>query len=360
MIVDKVRRTRDGYISCDARVARTGIQEYRGWEVGKPDMDVVRVYRPESEVFSKDALKSFAHRPVTVDHPTEMVTADNWKEFAVGHTGDEILRDGEYLRVPMVLMDSAAIAAVEGGKKQLSMGYTCDVSFESGVTPSGEAYDAVQTDIRGNHLAIVSAARGGPALQIGDDSTEGNDKMEKLTPVLVDGLEVQVSDSTAPILKKFLDAAETPEEKAKRLEEEAAAAEAAKAKDAEIVTLKSQLEAATPTPEQLDASIEKRAKTRDKARALLGDVLVTEGKTDADIRRQVVTAKVGDESKEWSDLMVEASFNTLAASLKKDARGNPLADAIRDGVKHSINDKREEAYQEHLTEMTNAWKTPSK
>lgn len=47
------RRRDDGYLGADARVARTGIQLYAGHEVGKPEMAVVRVYRPEGEVFSK-------------------------------------------------------------------------------------------------------------------------------------------------------------------------------------------------------------------------------------------------------------------------------------------------------------------
>lgn len=83
------RRRDDGYLVADARIARTGIQLYAGSELGKPEMDVVRVYRPGAEVFSEDTLRSAAHRPVTNDHPPEMVTSANWKRFAVGQTADE-------------------------------------------------------------------------------------------------------------------------------------------------------------------------------------------------------------------------------------------------------------------------------
>ena len=44
------RRRDDGYLVADARIARTGIQLYRGSEVGRPSMDVVRVDRPGAEV----------------------------------------------------------------------------------------------------------------------------------------------------------------------------------------------------------------------------------------------------------------------------------------------------------------------
>ena len=170
--VDGVRRTDDGYLSAFARVARTGIQEYRGSELGRPELGSVQVYRPESEVFSADAMKSFAHRPVTLTHPKTMVNARNWKRYAKGQTGAEVVRDGEYVRVPMVMMDQGMIDAYEKkGVKELSMGYTCDLKWEPGVTPKGEHYDAMQTSIRGNHLAVVPAARGGEMLRIGDDGT---------------------------------------------------------------------------------------------------------------------------------------------------------------------------------------------
>lgn len=103
------RRTADGYLVAEVRTARTGIQDYAGWEVGKPDMPVVKVYRPADQVFAKDSLGSYAHKPVTNDHPDEAVTADNWKDLSVGQIGDEIARDGEFVRIPLIVMDAAAI-----------------------------------------------------------------------------------------------------------------------------------------------------------------------------------------------------------------------------------------------------------
>lgn len=163
-----VRYTEDGYLVATPRVARTGIQIYKGSECKRPDLAVVRVYRPADSVFSNDALHSFAHRPVTIEHPPAPITADNWKKYSVGQTGDEVIRDGDTIRVPMVLMDKVAITAFKDGKRQLSMGYTCDLVWKPGVTPSGEKYDALQTAIKANHLAVVDNARGGSQLTIGD------------------------------------------------------------------------------------------------------------------------------------------------------------------------------------------------
>lgn len=134
--VSGVRRTADGYLVADARVARTGIQEYLGSEVGKPEMPIVRVYRPPESVFAEDAMRSYAYRPMTNGHHGE-VTAENWKQLAIGQTGSEVLRDGDFVRVPLVLMDADAIRDYEAGKRELSMGLEAEVIFEDGVTPTG-------------------------------------------------------------------------------------------------------------------------------------------------------------------------------------------------------------------------------
>src|SRR5882757_7558893 len=101
LVLDSVRRTKDGYLAANARVARVGIQKYKGHELGRPELGDVLVYRPAEEVFHKDALHSMAHRPVTLTHPPEVVDAKNWKKYAKGHTGDEVLRDGDHVRIPM-------------------------------------------------------------------------------------------------------------------------------------------------------------------------------------------------------------------------------------------------------------------
>ncbi|MGK9245521.1 DUF2213 domain-containing protein, partial [Inquilinus limosus] len=167
-LVGDRRTTQDGYLVAAARIARTGVQTYGGAEMGRPELASVRVWRPEEEVFAADAMASMAHRPVTLDHPAEPVTAANWKAHAVGQVGGEVARDGDYLRVPLVLMDRAAIDAVTAGKRQLSVGYSAEIDWTPGTTPAGEPYDAVQRRIRANHLAVVDAARAGPACRIGD------------------------------------------------------------------------------------------------------------------------------------------------------------------------------------------------
>lgn len=171
LTIDTKRRTRDGYLTVNARVARAdNVQLYSGAEVGRPDMATVRVFRPSQEVFSADTMQSFAHRPVTLGHPSTAVSAGNWKDVAKGWSDGEVARDGDFVRVSMLLADADTIAAVENGTRELSMGYDCSLEWTSGTSPSGEAYDAIQRGIRSNHIAVVGAARGGKELRLGDSA----------------------------------------------------------------------------------------------------------------------------------------------------------------------------------------------
>ncbi|MGB1276011.1 MAG: DUF2213 domain-containing protein, partial [Nannocystaceae bacterium] len=67
-----------------------------------------------------------------------------------------------------VMTDKATIEAIESGKRQVSNGYMADYDMTPGVTPDGQEYDAVQRNIRGNHIAIVDRARCGPVCAVAD------------------------------------------------------------------------------------------------------------------------------------------------------------------------------------------------
>ncbi|CAM5194758.1 hypothetical protein BTHI11S_05018 [Bosea thiooxidans] len=332
------RRTGDGYLVADARVARTGIQIYLGREVGKPEMEQVRVFRPEAEVFSDKALASFAHRPVTNDHPAEAVGARNWKQHSVGMTGGDIARDGEFVRVPMTVMDQAAIDAVEAGKRELSMGYACDLDFTAGTTPAGEAYDAIQKNIRGNHLAIVDAGRAGPQCRIGDSWADLSPTKEPLSmkTLMVDGITVEMSDTAVQVVSKVLqqlsDAKATVDAQDKKIGE---LNTAVSTKDGEIAVLKKQVEDGKMTPAQIDAAVQARQAVIADAKAITGADITADGKTDVDIRRATVEAKLGDAAKGMDDAAIDGAFKALRASL---GDADPVRGVIKDGIKVNAND----------------------
>lgn len=353
--VAEPRRTADGYLVADAKVARTGIQEYLGSEVGRPEMRTVRVYRPPDEVFAADAMKTYAYRPMTNDHPRQPVTADNWRQVSIGQTGGEVVRDGECVRVPMVLMDGAAIKAFEEGKRELSMGYTATLVFDSGTTPEGEAYDAIQTNLRMNHLALVDRARGGAALRIGDDNPARNPTMSdiKTRTVMVDGLSVETTDAGAQAISKLQQ--QVKDGQTALANAESTHAKAIEAKDAEIAKLEAardDLKGKVLTDAQIDARVQARADLIDRARHIAdGDY---SGKSDAEIRRAAVVAKLGDEAvKDRSDAYIEARFDILADEAGKP---DPVRSAIKDRKPTKTVDNGQAAYEARLRD---AWKGTS-
>lgn len=176
--LERVRKLADGRIAAVARFARSGVYTYSGAEVGRPHLSSVNVYRPESEVFSQDAMASFGHKAVTFHHPSDGVSAANWSKVSVGFTEGKIARDGGYVEIPLMLADAQAVGAYERGEaRELSAGYSCDLVWGDGIAPDGTAYQATQRNIRGNHIALVPLGRAGSECRIGDSLTTGDSTM---------------------------------------------------------------------------------------------------------------------------------------------------------------------------------------
>lgn len=306
-----------------AKAARTGVQEYLGAEVQRPDMPVVRVNRPADEVFAADALASFSHAPITVDHPEEFVTSDNWDELAVGEISTAAEIDKRWVSLPLIVKAKRGLDAYESGKRGLSCGYSCELDWTPGVTEDGEAYDASQRNIRINHVAMCDTGRAGAEARIGDSwgaspiKTGGSpattmDKQEKpmsTVNVVLGDKAVAVAAADAPAVEAFkADAAQKLEEASAAHEKAIAAKDAEIAKkDAEIDALKAKvLEGAA-----LDAAVAARGDLIAKARAIAPDVK-TDGLSDAEIRKAVVTAKLGDAVKDKADAYIDARFDILA------------------------------------------------
>lgn len=336
-----VRTTGDGYLVADARSARSGIQIYSGAAMERPEMREVRVWRPEDEVFDTAALASMAHRPVTIDHPPVAVDSKNWKQLGVGQTGGEIARDGDYVRVPLALMDADAIAAVQGGKRELSWGYVCKVDWTPGVTDQGEAYDAVQRSIRCNHLAVVDAARAGPDCRIGDGRSLNPARKEPPNmadvKVTVDGFTFDASEQAAQAISKLQAKVDAAEKKAGDLETRVAAADGKHA--AEKKALEDKVAALETKVTDAEKAVEARAVERVAVVAdairVAGKKIETDGKTLDQIRREAVTAALGAEAvKDKADAYIAAAFDVLL-----DAKGK-ASDPLRSAIEGSITGRR--------------------
>lgn len=368
------RRTGDGYLIADAKAVRTGIQLYAGHEVGKPEMAIVRVYRSEDEVRSADSLRSFSHAPVTVDHPAQAVTADNWKQLAVGEVSTAATWDGNRISLPLILKDASAIEVVNAGKRELSAGYTCDLDWTAGTTADGQAFDAQQKNIRANHVAIVDRGRAGSECRIGDADphkwgaspiTPTTDKetitmSDALRTVVVDGLSVSTTDQGAQAIAKLQKDLESSA--AKFTDAETSHKAAIAAKDAEIVKRDEKIgeltadlmkaQDAAPKPEDLDKLVADRAALVTVVKAIDGKIDPV-GKSDADLRKAAVAAKLGDEMvKDASEAEVAGMFKAIAKDVKTT---DPVRQVLQSGIQTGDGLTSDAAYKQMLERDRNAW-----
>ena len=368
----KPRRTADGYLIATAKSVRTGVQLYAGSEVGMADKAMVRVYRPPEEVFADASLQSFSHAPVTNDHPAEAVTTDNWKDLAVGEVSTAAKKDGDWVHLPLILKDAAAINAVENGKRELSAGYTCTLDWTPGTTPKGEAYDAVQRSIKINHLALVDRARAGSEARIGDGAyswgaapilpttdKEPRTMSDALRTVVVDGLSVSTTDQGAQAIDKLTkerDSARQATTDAATAHTAAIAAKDAELakKDAEIDTLKGKIVDGAV----LDKLVADRAALCAVA-AKIAPTVKLDGLADADIRKAVVTTKLGDAAvKDKSADYINARFDILAEDAGKTV--DPFRKVVADGITPTNDaDASGAAYKAMADGLTSAWQNPT-
>lgn len=174
-ISDHLARTPEGFLLClSVPICRTGEQKYRAHELGLSGGDEIRVIRPASEVLSAATIASFEGKPICDDHPPRFLDPSNASSFQKGHLQHvrpgPPLPDGELpLLADLVVTDAALIDKILHGKREVSGGYNTEYFANDDGT-------VTQTQIRGNHVAVVTTGRAGENIAIQDAIQE-----EKMT-----------------------------------------------------------------------------------------------------------------------------------------------------------------------------------
>lgn len=293
--------TPEGFMKVPGRVARTGIQEYLAGELGL-DGDpsrIVRVYRPEDEVFSPSSLSSYNGVDITDDHPPELVNSENFKTVTVGNVLGSGSRDGDFVVAPMLIKAKEAINKIESGKAELSAGYTAEYVQENGVTDEGVDYEFIQRDIRINHVALVDKARAGAMARIFDKNPEAT--MAKIT--LDNGRAIEVEDSVAAqvedCIQRLTDKAQAETDRADGLQAQLDST------NEELVTAKKQA-----SNDAISGRVAAVSAAMDAAKKLAGSDFSCDSVDETEIKRAAL-AKV-KENIDWgnkSAAYVEAAFD---------------------------------------------------
>lgn len=278
----------NGYLLVrDNPITKVGVFSYLGSEIGAPDADrVYRVYRPREELENPETIASANLVPWIDEH--EFLGVDGTpaeKKGVQGTTGESARFEYPYLRNSIRAYSDFMKNLIDRGKVELSPSYRCRYEFSEGVF-DGMQYDAIQRDIRFNHLASVKEGRTGPDVAVQDCLTITYDSAEfinmEITPEMEQAfralIEKILAEKAAAVSdndpnKEAATDAEVPDPAAvstaekDAVEETAAAAEQA---TSAVESATAAIEEVTAALEQVQAAAEevKAAPTADSKKAL--------------------------------------------------------------------------------------------
>lgn len=350
-------RTTEGFLKGRAIVTCCGVFSYK-----RADGTLQRELRLPEEVFAPATLESLKLKPLTLNHPAELVTPENADELQVGSLGDnpssttqefnysgnridfEKITDGFNVAIDMIITKKDAIDAVLNGKQGLSMGYTCDIEIaEPGSTWCGVEYDYIQRNIKYNHCAIVDAGRAGDnaKIQLRVDSADAilenklasntNGGIEMLKKINLDGIDYEAEESVIKALnaqKKRADDAvaelsKFKEDSAKELSVMSAERDTQKERadkaEEDLAKAKEEMMNSTKLDEAVNARIE-LYKNADKA-----GVEVKNDMKDADIKKAIIAkvfpkANLDGKDENYLNARYDATIEILAEKADSTSR----------------------------------------
>ena len=372
--------TEEGYLKVRARIARTGIQSYTDASGG------IRLeYRPEQEVASKEALDSFREKCVTKEHPPVLLDASNTKDYAIGFTSADVSYSDGFVESTLTVTDKETVEEImRGNVREVSCGYKVDYVDEPGTTPDGQHYDGYQRNIRGNHVAIVKRARGGPNVRLMLDSADAavteliNSHLGEVMSanIVFDGVSFEADSALAAAVSaeredakaSYADMKRKYDEmmsNASKMKEEMdamkkemqgkcdAAEGRADALEQELEAAKADLTVAGQV--NIDSLVEERVALIDKARTNLDSEFDFAGKSAREIMEASIKAVRGDaDLSERSDDYVQAMFDTLAQAAPRSDSAS--TDELRKAVASIATPVSAPA--SYMDNLQNAWKTP--
>ena len=353
--MDEMPLQPNGFLNILANITRTGVFTY--FEKS-PDgtIKIIRQLRDPEEVFAEKTLETLIGLPITENHPKELISPENANDFVVGMTSDrpkkillpETQSDSEeYVQQLLTFFDKPTIEKIKNNdKRELSLGYECFLDEKPGVW-NGVAYDYIQRDIKYNHLSLVDRARGGAACRVlidgGDKEKvkqhvlcdgfsivdENNEKEKPMKVILHDGKEYKVEEEVYNVFSKIQ----------KDLDGHQAIVDDQKSKidtlTAQCDDYKSQIEDGKKTEKdaEFNKAVQARVSLESKAKTILGDESSFKGKTDLEIKKEVIVkmrpeVKLDGLSEDYLNARYDVCVEDFKPNQKKDTQ--TIGDSIKD------------------------------
>lgn len=206
---EHISETPEGFLLCEnVPITRAGELIYAPSEtpITAGDGNTI-IEKSREDIARPETIASFEGKPITINHPHDFVTPENWKALTVGVVQNvrvSKLEDGtDALVADLLITDAQAIARVKNKElREVSCGY--EATYVEIAPGRGR-----QEDIIGNHVALVVSGRCGPDCAIHDHAPRKEPRMiERLKTALAKTLD-QVFDSVdaedqAALLKKLM------------------------------------------------------------------------------------------------------------------------------------------------------------
>ena len=335
----KKRRSEDGALIVPGKLSKTGIQSYDTGDGSRTE------YRPADEVFNEESMRSFDGIVVTDLHPDSgLVTPSKFRDLARGHIQNP-RKDGEFVTADFYIHDRELIDLVELGQRtELSAGYFANLDFTPGEI-DGISYDAIQRDIRGNHVATLpkGLARAGPEARLQLDSkgnqvfindNQGINKEESKMDdfeVTINGIayKFKADSSARSALLKSLEDSKSDLDKERSEKDKLQAKLDATAED--LNKTKEDLKTATD-PARLDEMAKNRADFIGKAQLVGGENLDISGSDREIMIRALDSLKIkltADHSDDYIQARFDAALETATTKRSDNDKKVSVIDAIQ-------------------------------
>lgn len=302
----------------------------------KADGSVEMEAKLPTELLSEVTVDSANSKPVTDNHPDELVTQVNASKYMKGFTATNAHVENDALKVDMTITDKSLINEINKGKQELSIGFETEVVPKKGEY-KGIAYDSVQRNIQINHVAVVEQGRAGHSVRLLGDSAEmieqdahqKKGKQMETTKVRLDNADVTVATEDANRIiqldadnsdkaKKIAELENQIKEKQKELDdlkgktnEEKKNADKAQAKadaaEKELEDLKKKY-----SEDAMEKAVTSRMELINKVKPYVGDSYEFKGKSEKQMKLDAIKAL--DDSvnlTEKSDDYIDAYFDSM-------------------------------------------------
>ena len=310
------------------------------------------------EILSDATVSRANSKPVTDGHHG-LVTKAPSHALLKGFTASNGHVEGNMRYNDITITDPNLISQIKSGdKRELSIGFETQMDPTSG-TYNGTKYDAVQRNIRINHVAVVPKGRAGHEVRLIGDSAEAVEQVEpseekgnqmETRVVRADGQNITVAaDDVEKITKLDADNSAKAKQIAdldaqiKKLQSEKAQLQGdadASAKKADEAQAKADsLEADNKKlQEEFDKykadGVDKKLELIDKVKSFVGDEYDYHGKSDRDMKIDAVKAIKGDsvDFTDKSDTYVQAAFDMLEKPKQVSGYAGPEPEAKGDSA----------------------------